>query len=98
MRINWSPLALERITDIADFISQDKPKAALNWIDSVFDSIDKISSFPKNGRIAPEVNREDIRETFVGDSRVIFRLQKKQISVLTVRHGKQLLSTKNLHK
>lgn len=98
MRIIWSPLSLGRISEIADFISEDKPGAALNWIDSIFDSINKISDFPDTGRIVPEVHHKDVRETFVGDYRVIYKIEKKQISVLTVRHGKQLLSKEDLPK
>jgi toxin ParE1/3/4 len=96
MKIKWSPLSLERISEIADYISQDKPGAALNWIDSIFESMNKVDAFPKSGRMVPEVGLEDIREVFVGNYRVIYRIEDDRLSVLTVRHGKQLLSKDDL--
>ncbi len=96
MKINWSPLSLERISEIADLISQDKTGAALNWIDSIFEAMTKVKEFPKMGRVVPEVEQENIREIFVGNYRIIYQLEEKQISVLTVRHGKQLLSDDDL--
>ena len=48
------------------------------------------------GRIVPEVEQENIRGIFVGNYRIIYQLEEKQISVLTVRQGKQLLSNDDL--
>ena len=35
MRIIWSPLAIDRASEITDYIAQDKPSAAEKWIDTV---------------------------------------------------------------
>ncbi len=91
MRIEWSPLAIQRVSEIADYISRDNPRAAVGWVDRVFDKVQRLSSFPESGRHVPEVNREDIREILYGNYRIIYRLGSTTVFVLTVRHGKQLL-------
>ncbi|MCH8533411.1 MAG: type II toxin-antitoxin system RelE/ParE family toxin [Saccharospirillum sp.] len=55
MRIVWSPLALERVEDIAQYIAEDKPGAAVEWVDGIFDTVERLADFPESGRVVPEV-------------------------------------------
>ncbi|MBW2671250.1 MAG: type II toxin-antitoxin system RelE/ParE family toxin [Deltaproteobacteria bacterium] len=91
MRIIWSPLAVERAAEIAEYISRDNPTAAEKWIDDVFSKVEPLKSFPESGRIVPEINSKDFRELIYGNYRIIYRLEKIQVSILTIRHGKQIL-------
>jgi toxin ParE1/3/4 len=91
MRIIWAPLAIDRATEIADYIAQDKPSAAEKWINTVFSKVKQLKSTPEIGRIVPEINYRQIREIIYGNYRIIYRIEKRQISILTIRHGKQIL-------
>ena len=91
MKIIWSPLAVERMTEIKDYISRDNPTVALKWAQAVFDKIENIQEFPFMGRIVPEANRKEIRELLFKNYRIIYRVGTDHISILTIRHGKQLL-------
>jgi toxin ParE1/3/4 len=91
MKIIWSPLAIERVSEIIDYIAQDKPSAAKNWIETVFSKVEALEISPEMGRIVPEIGNIQFRELIYGNYRIIYRFYKKQISVLTVRHGKQIL-------
>ena len=91
MRIIWSPLAVERAAEIAEYISRDNPSAAEKWIDTVFSKVEQLKSFPESGRIVPEINSKDFRELIYGNYRIIYRVEKTQVSILTIRHGKQIL-------
>ena len=91
MRIIWSPLAVDRASEIADYIAQDKPSAAAKWIDSVFSKVEQLKSSPEIGRILPEINDSQFRELIYGNYRIIYRIETKQISILTIRHGRQIL-------
>lgn len=91
MRIIWSPLAVERAAEIAEYISRDNPTAAEKWIETVFSKVEQLKSFPKSGRIVPEINSKDFRELIYGNYRIIYRVEKTQVSILTIRHGKQIL-------
>ena len=91
MRIVWSPLAVERASEIAYYIAQDKPSAAEKWVESVFSKVEQLKTSPEIGRIVPEVNNNQFRELIYGNYRIIYRIEKNQISILTIRHGKQIL-------
>jgi len=36
MRILWSPLAIDRVAEITEYIAMDSPGAAENWVNTVF--------------------------------------------------------------
>ena len=91
MKIIWSPLAIDRTTEIAEYIAQDNPLAATKWVETLFDKVQLLNSSPKSGRIVPETNREDIRELIYVNYRIIYKVEKNKIFILTVRHGKQIL-------
>jgi toxin ParE1/3/4 len=91
MKIIWSPLAVDRVSEIAGYIAQDNPVAAESWINTVFRKVEDLKAFPESGRIVPETDNKTIRELIYGNYRIIYRLEEKRLSVLTVRHGKQVL-------
>ena len=91
MKIVWSPLAVERASEIVDYIAQDKPLAAEKWIQKVFSKVDQLRLNPEMGRIVPEINNRLFRELIYGNYRIIYHIETKQISILTIRHGKQIL-------
>jgi len=91
MRIIWSPLAVDRASEIADYIAQDKPSAAEKWINTVFSKVARLKSSPEIGRIVTEINDSQFRELIYGNYRIIYRIETKQISILTIRHGRQIL-------
>jgi plasmid stabilization system protein ParE len=95
MRIVWSPLALERVEDIAQYIAEDKPAAAVEWVDGLFATVERLADFPESGRTVPEVGARRIREVMFGAYRVIYSV-RDQVDILTVRRSNQLLRASEL--
>jgi plasmid stabilization system protein ParE len=91
MKIIWSPLAIDRASELAEYIAQDKPSAAEKWINTVFSKAEQLKSSPEIGRVVPEIRNDRFRELIYGNYRIIYRIEKEQISILTIRHGKQIL-------
>jgi plasmid stabilization system protein ParE len=98
MRIVWSPLALERIGEIAAHIAQDNPEAARLWVEDIFASVQNLVRFPESGRRVPEVRRNDLRELVMGNYRLIYRVRGEEIAVLTVRHFRQVLPIEEVNE
>ena len=96
MEIEWSPLAIERVIEMAEYIALDKPDVAMQWASDIFDSTDKLRENPRLGRIVPEIQEDEYRELIEGNYRILYLIGTSKISVLTVRHGKQLLSIEEL--
>jgi plasmid stabilization system protein ParE len=91
VKIIWSPLAINRVAEIAEYIAQDSPNSAQKWVESTFQVVERLEKFPKSGRIVPEIKQDDFREIIHGNYRIIYRLQAEIVSILTVRHGRQIL-------
>ena len=96
MKIFWTPLAAERLENIFEYISKDDNIAAYKMIDKIFKKVESLSKFPERGRKVPEANREEIREVFESSYRIIYRVNKKRIYVLSIRNFRQLLLDKDL--
>jgi plasmid stabilization system protein ParE len=91
LKVIWSPLAIERAYEEASYIAQDKPEAALNWLHHLFSSTDRLERFPLSGRIVPEVGLNEYREIIYKSHRVIYRVDKASVAILTVRRASRLL-------
>jgi len=91
VKIIWSPLAVDQVAVIAEYITLDNPVAAEQWVGDIFNSVKRLKKFPKSGRIIPEIQLDNFREIIFGNYRIIYRIHKNQISVLTVRNGSQIL-------
>jgi toxin ParE1/3/4 len=96
MTIIWSPLALERVAEIASWIAQDSPAAAVRTIDGLFAAVSRLARFPESGRHVPELERTDLREVIYRKYRIIYRVAADHVAILTVRHSLQLLDPEDL--
>ena len=81
---------------ISDYIAEDSTSAANKWVDVIFDKVETLKSSPEIGTIVPEIGLPDIRELIVRNYRIIYFTSKKTISILTVRHCKQILPTEEI--
>ena len=96
MKIIWSPLAVDQAREIASYIALDKPSAAEEWINEIFDCVERLEEFPESGRVVPEIKRKDIREIVQGNYRVIYKLANDSINVLIVKSYYQQLKQKEI--
>ncbi len=96
MKIFWSPLAVERLEKIFDYIAQENNTAAHKMVERIFKKVETLSNYPDRGRKVPESNREEIREVFIGEYRIIYRVETKRALILSIRNFKQLLPDKDL--
>lgn len=95
MKVVWSPLAIEKLEAIAKFIALDKPTAAENWVNDIFDRAELLDSQPESGRQVPELLGISYREVIFGNYRIIYKVGSG-IKILTLRNCRQLLSMDDL--
>lgn len=98
MKIIWSPLSVERMTKISEFIAEDNPDASITWVESIFKMIDRLKQFHESGRIVPEIDKPHIREIIHDNYRIIYKVRQEEIFILTVRHFKQILPSEELNE
>ena len=61
-RIFWTPIALQDLRDICNFISRDNPGAAQRMGEELIKQAEAMPLFPQSGRIVPEKKDPLIRE------------------------------------
>lgn len=88
--IKWTLQAANDLESIAEFISKDSPHSASMFVADLFQATDRISRFPKSGRMVPEVGNPAVREVILGNYRLVYRLKKDSVELLTVFHGSRL--------
>lgn len=96
MRIIWSPLPIDRVIEISEYIAQDDVDASIKWVERVFAQVERLIEFPEIGRIVPEINRDNIHELIFKNYRIIYQKGKQEIFILTVRHFKQILPSDDI--
>lgn len=91
MRVRWSAQAERDLYEIGDYIALDDPTAAAAWIERLQERARRAAHMPSSGRHVPESDDENVREVFLGNYRIVYRVQRDGILVLTVIEGHQLL-------
>jgi len=91
MQLVWTREALDRLSDIEEYVSKDSPNRAINFVNYLIDQGETLKDHPKIGRIVPEIGNENIRELIAKKYRIIYRLSEKRIEILTVFEGHRLL-------
>jgi toxin ParE1/3/4 len=92
MKVEWTNQAENRVYDIAVYIALDSIMEAEKWIDNIFDYVQRLEIFPESGRYIPELpNRKDLRELVFKNYRIIYRIEKTIVYILTVKNYKQIL-------
>jgi plasmid stabilization system protein ParE len=96
VKVAWTRLAVERAYEQARHIAEDKPEAALRWLDGMFKATDRLESFPRSGRVVREIRSEDLREVIYRSHRILYRIEKSSVVILTVRGAAQSLDVAEL--
>lgn len=86
--------SLLRLQQIHDYIALDQPENARRFIDRLTHKAAAIAENPSLGHTVAEYQRDDIRQVFEGNYRIIYRVLPDEIHVLTVRHSARLLPTR----
>lgn len=90
--VYWTPEAKERLTEIYDhLISQDAPKTAKDVVVTLLSRTRQLEIAPLSGHKIPDYPDDDLRELLERPYRIIYRITKQQIEILTVMHYRQLL-------
>jgi len=86
-KLVWTERAEADLVDIGDFISRDDPVAARRWVRLLMATARAAARHPLAGRRVPELQRDDVREVFLKQYRIVYRVTDRQCQVLTVFEG-----------
>ncbi|HKJ82311.1 MAG TPA: type II toxin-antitoxin system RelE/ParE family toxin [Ignavibacteriaceae bacterium] len=96
MKVIWSRESLRRLIEIENYIAKDNPERAIKFIDKIIDRGEDIKNFPLRGRIVPEFSNNDIREVLENSYRIVYRISKTRVEILTIFEGHKLFPVSDI--
>jgi toxin ParE1/3/4 len=90
-QVKWTPQALDDLEAICLFIARDSPQMAGIFAERAFRAMDRVTNYPRLGRVVPELGIQNVREIILGSYRLIYRIREDEVQVVTVHHGARLL-------
>ncbi len=85
----WTEPAKEDLKQIYKYIFESSPYYAEKVRMTIIEKTEGIDSFPRMGRVVPELMDENVREIFVYSYRIIYEILPDMITINTVIHGKR---------
>jgi len=87
MKILWTEPGLDDLRAIKDYIARDSETYAGDFVESVLSAVERLSEFPRLGRLVPEADAPEIRELIYRAYRIMYRTDQDVVQVLAVVHG-----------
>ncbi len=90
--VRWSETSEKDLISIIKYISQDNPSIAYEKFKEIKEKTSCLHSCPDRGRIVPELQGQGIiqyHELIVPPWRIIYRISKKSVYVLSVLDARQ---------
>jgi len=91
MKLKWTQRSRRDLLEIGRYIAEDNPSAARAFLVRLQDRARRAAKTPLAGRRVPETDRDDVREVLFGNYRIVYRIEKREIHVLTIFEGHRLL-------
>lgn len=87
MTIIWTTFALEKLSEIANALADDRT-AAEKWMHNMFDAVMVLMDAPEEGRVVPGVDGSEVREAVIEHQRIIYTVEDDHLKILTIREPK----------
>lgn len=91
MKLTWTNEALNRLIEIEDYISEDSPRRALNFVNQIIQKAESLKKHSRKGRIVPEFSIPEIRELIYKNYRIVYIIRKESLEILTVFESHRLI-------
>lgn len=97
-KLIWTEPALSDLDAIADYIALDKPVAARQFVQRVFQHAEQLATHPESGSIPQELRGLRYRQIVEPPCRVFYRYDGRRVFILHVIRGESQLQKSKLAK
>jgi toxin ParE1/3/4 len=87
----WTEPALLDLNEVAEYIALDDPAAASKMVQTVFDRVGRLATYPNSGKRPAELPRTPYREVVVPPCRIFYRVEEESVFILYVMRSERLL-------
>ncbi len=86
-RVVWTQIAWDDLERAAIYIAKDSPRYASACVREVRDAARSLAHLAQRGRVVPEFSDPSLREIFVRNYRLIYRLSEETAYIVGFIHG-----------
>ncbi len=90
----WAPQAIEDVEAIRTYVARDSAHYADLLVERIVAAVSRLETFPRSGRVVPEVGDESLREVVYENYRIVYRVKPSAVQIITVFRGARLLRLK----
>lgn len=94
--IIWTDVAQSNLIEIRAFVAMSSVIQADLLIDALFTKAQMLERYPEIGKIIRELPNENYREILFKRYRIIYKIQKDIVLIMSVWHSSRLLSNNPL--
>ena len=87
LNVVWTEAALRDLESAADHIARDSTRYASVFVREAVAAARSLNVLAKRGRVVPEIHDANIRELFVCNHRLIYRIAPRTVYVIGFIHG-----------
>ncbi len=91
-KLLWTVTAKRDLEGIIEYIAQDSIEIAVEKYEEIKKAAEKIILFPKQGRIIPELAKQNIvkyREVIIPPWRVMYKIEEDVVYIMAVIDGRR---------
>lgn len=85
----WSQAAVADLDAAMEFVAEVSPSFTIGFVQEIREASRSLRTLADRGRIVPEVQTEALRELFVRDHRLIYRVAADEVTILAIFHGRR---------
>lgn len=86
-QVIWTASARDALDEVVTYISDDSRDEAARVLVRALDTAASLSTLAERGRIVPEIGDPDLRELFVYDYRMLYRVREDRVVIRAFLHG-----------
>ena len=83
----WAESAQRALDDILTDIALESPSGAAKVLIRALDVADRLSTLSERGRVVPELGESTLREVFVYEYRLLYRVGEDRVVIRAFLHG-----------
>jgi toxin ParE1/3/4 len=90
-KLIWTEPAIFDLRAIAEFIELDNLKAAKQLVKEVLSQVEKLTNFPKMGKVPKSISDLSYRELVIPPCRIFYRTEKQTVYIIAVMRAERNL-------
>jgi plasmid stabilization system protein ParE len=83
----WAESARDALDEVIAYIAQDSHQAAVRVLDAALAAAASLATLSERGRVVPETNDRLLREIFVFQYRLLYRIDDERVLIVAFVHG-----------